>query len=422
MTELDLLRVCMTRAGYEACHKYVKDGVSGEEARTILQDLAKYYDNPVASSVDWESFSVLFFTGYHPKIDPVKKILFDSIFVRLCAAGPLADPTPVIQHFVRLAYCGKIANEIVNITQFGKGSVEDIGELVDEYQSEHTLAVSPGGRKVTADMEQIVAGATRAKGLRWRLECLNRAVGPPARGDLIIVAGRPEAGKTTFVLSEVTSWLEQVNAKPTPEPRPRIRALVLNNEEAGERILYRACQSALNLNTSDMIYHAPALGVAFNETIGTDCLVVRDVSTIQECKRAIKEEQPDIIVVHLLDKMEGFEAKGGNNADRLRTLSQWLRTLASSGKLVIGIMQAGDLAENQKWVRMNMLYGSKTGVQGEADCLITIGVTHDPLEATKRFIHLPKNKLPGGPGTDPKERHGYFETELDADRARFTSV
>jgi len=46
-------------------------------------------------------------------------------------------------------------------------------------------------------------------GLEWRLEELNLSLGPVNKGDLVLVAARPEVGKTTFLTSEISYMLSQ---------------------------------------------------------------------------------------------------------------------------------------------------------------------------------------------------------------------
>jgi hypothetical protein len=67
----------------------------------------------------------------------------------------------------------------------------------------------------------------------------------------------------------------------------------------------------------------------------------------------------------------------------------------------------------------SQLYGSKTGVQGEADVQLMIGASHEPGKQLERYISVVKNKLPGSGGTDPRLRHGKFTVDMDAERGRF---
>ena len=66
---------------------------------------------------------------------------------------------------------------------------------------------------------------------------------------------------------------------------------------------------------------------------------------------------------------------------------------------------------------MSQLHMSKTGIQGEADAIITIGRTMS--KPASRFIYVPKNKMKGD---DPSLRNGQFEVTLDGERARFKGV
>ena len=67
-----------------------------------------------------------------------------------------------------------------------------------------------------------------------------------------------------------------------------------------------------------------------------------------------------------------------------------------------------------------MLRGSKTDKAGEADLIITLGKDKDA--EYKRYLHLPKNKLWGGPSTIEAHRHGKFEITIRPEIARYEGV
>ena len=92
----------------------------------------------------------------------------------------------------------------------------------------------------------------------------------------------------------------------------------------------------------------------------------------------------------------------------------WARELAKKYAPVITVHQADGSAEGVKWIDMSKLYGSKTGVQGEADAIITIGRL--PEEGNKRYLYVPKNKLDGN---NQAMRNGRFEIEIVPTLGRF---
>ena len=64
---------------------------------------------------------------------------------------------------------------------------------------------------------------------------------------------------------------------------------------------------------------------------------------------------------------------------------------------------------------MEQLYGSKTGIQGEADGIITIG--RRDSSSNERTVFVPKNKLPDG---NNSMRNVRFHVDIDPNTTSFT--
>ena len=94
--------------------------------------------------------------------------------------------------------------------------------------------------------------------------------------------------------------------------------------------------------------------------------------------------------------------------------ANWGREIAKAYAPVITVHQADGTAEGVQWIDMSQLYMSKTGIQGEADAIITIG--RQPDKGNARFMYIPKNKMTGNV---PSLRNGKFEIEIVPDLARF---
>jgi replicative DNA helicase len=93
--------------------------------------------------------------------------------------------------------------------------------------------------------------------------------------------------------------------------------------------------------------------------------------------------------------------------------------MAKTYGVVIAVSQIDATGEGQEYLTMNQLRGSKTDKAGEADAIITIGRSNDPAKRHSRFIHVPKNKLLGGPHSREEYRHGYFEVTIKPEIGRY---
>lgn len=404
--EIDLLSILGTRDGFEKYKGMVENHALTEQTQTILKDLGIYYKTFSVDEVDWEQFSTWFRVNRHGRDKPEKLEPYKQIFDRLKDHEPDEQTEAIVNRFVEIGYAGKLLDVSARVVD-GLDSLDSAVRIVDEWQTRQPVGEDSF---VDSDIKKVLDRVVRKGGIEWRLEDLNVCVGPLHVGDLVVVAGYTEVGKTTFVTSEVTYFASQVE-------RP---ILFLNNEEDGDKIVLRLYQSALNKTVAE-IQHDDALAKSEYDSIVEGRILVYDDAglSVSRVEQIVRELNPQVIVFNVLDKVEGFSKESANEVDRQRRLAQWARGLAKRHGIVIDVAQADGSTEGQKWVYKNQLYGSKVGVPAEADAIITIGQTD---EEQTRYIHVPKNKLPGGPRSDESQRHGYIECRFDGSRGRYETI
>jgi len=201
---------------------------------------------------------------------------------------------------------------------------------------------------VTDDIEELYNETIHKKGLRWRLNTLNRSLGSLRKGDFGFIFARPETGKTTFLASEVTNFAEQTD-KPI---------LWFNNEEGGKKVKVRIVQASLGYNLTQLYSNRPRSQEVFiKNTKGN--IKLKDSATItkRQIEKLCKEFDPALIVFDQIDKIKGF------NADRedlrLGAIYIWARELAKQYCPVIGICQADVSGENKKYLTMENVANAK---------------------------------------------------------------
>jgi hypothetical protein len=387
------------------------------EAKDVLDDFGAYLEaHPSEPTIEWAEFlawaRVARRAGWKPQRWEVYTAIVDSV-----AAIPTASPT-IVERFVDMDYAGRLAKLAEEALHKGTpGALDKAAVILDEYR-----ARVPAGTTATATAEPALAemldDLLRKDGLEWRLEDLNRSVGPVHPGDVVLIGARPEVGKTTLLTSEITHMARQL-----PEGK---HALWINNEEARKKILVRLRQSALALSVPDLAAD-PSKAEKLYEKImaGHRVDVVHDTAlTTGGVERLLKTGQYGIIGFNLLDKVKGFSVKGEENeVARLRALGIWVRGLADKYNVaVFALAQADASAEGQRVLHQGQLYGTKTGLVAESDAQIMIGKDNAPGMGGRRFINVVRNKLPGGSRTLPSNRHGVFEVGFDGERARYESL
>ena len=152
-----------------------------------------------------------------------------------------------------------------------------------------------------------------------------------------------------------------------------------------------------------------------------DALKILDVHDwwSYEVEDAIKQLNPAIVLFDMVDNIK-FGGEVGNNGQRtdqlLEAMYQWARVLGVKyGCAVLATSQISADGDGVPYPTLSMLKDSKTGKQGAADFIITLGASNDPILASSRFIGCTKNKLAreGGP-RDPR-----CEVVFDGIRGRY---
>lgn len=264
---------------------------------------------------------------------------------------------------------------------------------------------------VSDDLEALYTETFKEKGLRWRLDSLNKTLGSLRPGDFGFIFARPETGKTTFLASEVTYMASQLTAEKGP-------VLWINNEEQGNKVMLRCYQATLDLKLQELAKDIQGNKIKFNEIIKNK-LKIYDKPIIykSEVENLTTIWQPSLIVFDQIDKIRGFDAERDDL--KLGSIYQWARGLAKQYCPVLGICQADGTGEGVKALNMNHVANAKTSKQAEADFILGIGKTHNKDEEFIRYFNISKNKLFGDEDSVPERKHDFWEVEIDPQHARY---
>lgn len=98
---------------------------------------------------------------------------------------------------------------------------------------------------------------------------------------------------------------------------------------------------------------------------------------------------------------------------------QWARMMGV--KYDCGVMATSQISgegDGMQYPGLGMLKDSKTGKQGAADVIITIGTVNDPVLAKSRYMGWTKNKrVRTGVSSSPMQ-----EVIFDGDRGRYVEI
>lgn len=262
--------------------------------------------------------------------------------------------------------------------------------------------------QVLDPIEDLLKAEENDTGLHWRLPCLNRHIKPLRAGDFAIIAARPDKGKTTFCASELTYMAAQVDSLYPGENRS---ILWFNNEGPGNKIVMRNFQAALNATTEDLVKlsNTPSGDPKWKTKVREDyaaalggrpgVLRIFDVHDMwnHEVEDIMKAHKPAVVLFDMVDNIK-FGGETNNNGQRtdqlLEAMYQWARLMGVKHDCaVLATSQISADGDGVSYPTLPQLKDSKTGKQGAADLIITLGALNDPMLENSRYIGCTKNKL-----------------------------
>jgi replicative DNA helicase len=132
--------------------------------------------------------------------------------------------------------------------------------------------------------------------------------------------------------------------------------------------------------------------------------------------------RPAAVLFDMVDNIK-FGGEASNNGQRtdqlLEAMYQWARLMGVKHDCaVMATSQISADGDGIQFPTLPMLKDSKTGKQGAADVIITLGCVNDPAMSHFRFIGTTKNKkarskMPGNP---------QAQVTFDGDRSRYLEV
>jgi len=314
----------------------------------------------------------------------------------------------LLEEHRRRSLSGDVAKLALDVED-GKAPVKDLLELFSKF--EHQEITVDEAKPVVMNLEDLYESQVASPGLRWRTNWLNKSLGSLRKGDFGFIFARPETGKTTFLASEITHMVTQTDGE----------VLWFNNEEQGNKVAIRCYQAALGVPTDHLFSDRERRQRQYESVTGNRIKILdfEDSSSRSRIDAILKQSNPSLIIFDQIDKIKGF--KGDRNDLELKQIYQWAREIAKTYAPVIAVSQASGEAEGKLWLTMDMVDGSKTAKQGEADWIMGIGKEQDNTSRS-RYFNICKNKLLGDTDTLPDLRHGSVQVLIKPEIARYEEL
>lgn len=388
-----ILAVLRERATFEKMYSSLPVYALDEKTGLILKDFEDYFKQFESHEVIYpDVFKTMFFSFNHPTMDGEVKTYYDKLLSNVLTAHVDDDTRKgLTKRILELDFATRVGNIV---KKYDAGEDIDVSRAVEE--ANETLRIQLD-KKVSIPWIQdsiydLLDLEEQTHGLRWRLSGINESMRPLRAGDFGIVAARPDAGKTSFLTSELTFMAKQL-----PDDK---HVVWLNNESVGQRIVTRLYQSALDASISELKKYKDAGSIEdlYVEQVGAvDKIRVLDIHDCwnYEVSDILQELNPGLVVFDMIDNVRfGGLAAGSRTDQALEAMYQWARVLGVRINCpILATSQVSAEGDGLAYPLMHMLKDSKTGKQGAADFILMLGRQNDPMYEASRHISLPKNKL-----------------------------
>lgn len=400
----DILKYMSSRDNYFELKDVITKGLCVKESWELLTDFGEYFkQHPEVEQIDgdfkmWQR--VVRHPSWKPEVARIKGAIVDSILA--LDIPQRSSFLETIDHLRAIATASNIAKGLE------QGSLSK-----DKAYQQLELELRPKASDDSGPTQfslQSLQDIHRTGGFLFRLEDLNRSIGPLRKGDFVLVVKRPEVGGTSFLVSELGYMLSQTNGN----------AVIFNNEEAPDKVYGRMVTSALGVDGRTLVADPARYQAEYDKWLdGSNFDLVHDTNmTIHSIHKQLESKPYDLIGINVLLKVGGTGAK--EDHDKFQALGEECRRISQHYGPVMAIVQADPSAEGMQYIPMDRIYKSKTALQGEADAMIMIGTDEDIRDDT-RYIYVAKNKLPPSKYTDDKLKHIKSEVAFDLPTGRFTS-
>lgn len=395
---------------YKSCFNAYKDDVNLRELKETYRELGYVFDTvydmhgKVEGDLSVDDVAAFFWAKF-PTSD---KDIYGKIFEQLKTT--IISPesaSAVIAEYKNRQLALQISNAAMMVATTG-GDLTKVKDLIASFNDNKDADL--GVTLVTDDIVSLIGERYETPGYRWRLDCLNKALGSLRDGDFGFIFARPETGKTTFLASEISNMLAQDTERPI---------VWFNNEEQDYKVKLRVIQAWFGIQTAVLLSNLKKYQDEFiKQTAGRFLLFDGAPIHRRSVERVVAKYRPGLVVYDQLTKISGF------SADRqdleLGAKFQWARELAKNSHAAIGVSQADGTAEGVRYLTMEHVANAKTAVQAEADFILGIGDTRSGEDV--RYLSISKNKLLGDKDSKEELRHGKIEVLIEPTIARYKDI
>ena len=198
--ELDLLSVLKNREHYANFSRFVDTDSLSDLAQVVVKSLGQYLESKEeVEQVDWGKFRTWFMVIKNPSMKAERKALLNRLFDKLEEHEP--DPEfeeELLSHFIDKDVCSEVVDRIIK--NDGVYDLHHLAEMIAEGIERRETSEKEDDDSV--DLEDLISKLVTTDGYPMKLSGYKESIGKARGCDLVVIAGRPESGKTSHAIDQ----------------------------------------------------------------------------------------------------------------------------------------------------------------------------------------------------------------------------
>lgn len=388
-----LLSIMKVREDYLTLEPGVNYAALDKTTSTVLKDFGTFFEEfPEVTCVEPETYMTWWrdLAGKERKADEIQ--LMDTVLRAVSAPVEQAVYDGITTKLREREFASKLADML---TKYKLGAVTGLHEQAQAlcFQCEALTKEEGLVDAFAASFEELLTEKDGGFRFHSRLTCINNATGGWPIGKAVILSAMTDGGKTTFLASEATHYAKQARLSGQGP------VLVLSNEGDIADIRLRFYQAGAGMSTPDMLKNRDAALLRYEKEVGPtkgrdQALFVVNANgwSVFQAERVIRSLRPSLVMFDMLANFRGFENEKRDD-QRLERLAQWAREKADRYRfLSFATWQMSDEARNEQYPAKECLHGSKIGVQGACDTILTFTRSVEKDAAKEQGVAVAKKK------------------------------
>jgi hypothetical protein len=403
-----LIKMLLDRESYYKYQHFIKKHVLDDMFKIIIEDLDYYYcDYDADDKVNIEDFSIWFSNMRHSSFSDELLECYNELFKKI-KKSKSEQVEKLINYFNVLSLRADVEQALQK-----ENNVQGVIDICNEYLKNATLSSKFESffQDMSSETEDQIY---KDRQISWGLNCLNESIGKIGPGDFGIIFAGTNAGKTSFLCSEVSNMIKTLPG----------RVLWLYNEGSFVKLKYRFWSACLEINNTDIMQDINRAKRQYLDYCSGDIDKVRFCNSvtmsIYDVEHIVREIKPSLVVIDQLDNLTGFDKSQRDDIRALKLYQKCRGIAALNNCPILVTTQATDTegdskhTPGQRWYKRYLtkehMQGSRIAKQSTAEFIIGIG--YDANTPDYRYITTPKVKSLEGDNNNELQRTAWFQRSI----------